>query len=223
MFLLLFSIAFVSSLTSIEPVASLGIGKQGSNFTIIQNCPNSTQASISKIYVDGTQTFLISSETAMTQTSQYNYEYNLTNTTILGSYIAVIHCDVDGLYTPSSPSFLITMNGKPLPGTNLIVAFGLGLIILLFFTGYSILHLVAHMFNLDYDSLDTGKSIGIYFGILALYSLEEIYLGNPIVHDWLLLFVKIALWTNVIIPLISLALVIMFAPWFKNKFWQPPQ
>lgn len=182
-------------------------------------CPENTECNITVTYPDNT--IFINNELMTNQFSYFNY--TLSNDTAI--YLAreyqcsIICCKDDLCGSQSSCSFILTGNGKQSPGTGIIVLFILFFIFILFGLTYTLIHMIGHVFTLDYDLLDTAFSIGIYFSILGLDLLQRIYLGSPELRDWFTLFINVGLYTHLIIPLISLFFVLTAGQFIKKKIF----
>lgn len=83
--------------------------KQGQPFLLEQFCSNSTYANISSIK---TSSINLLGETNMIELSNDYYQYSFTNTTILGFYSAIYHCDENGVDIGGKTDFEVTNSGK---------------------------------------------------------------------------------------------------------------
>lgn len=84
----------------------------GNPVKLVFSCQNSTYLNISKIYLYPNSTFMINGETATTRAgSTYNYTLDSGNTTIIGTYVVVYHCDLNGVDTPSNAYYTINSSG----------------------------------------------------------------------------------------------------------------
>jgi hypothetical protein len=103
-------------------------------------------------------------------------------------------------------AYEVTGNGRPRPSGVVIIGFS---VLLLFLLGGSVtfmLKCLGHLIERNFDLMDLGIMWGSYFSLMGSYQLATIYLGNVIVNEWLLLFVKIYAFPMVIVPVIALFL-----------------
>ena len=148
----------------------------------------------------------------------FNFPLSSNDNSIIGTYQAVIYCNNGATFIDKFVvSYDVTGNAKKDPSEFVIVGFGFLFILLLVYLVYMIIHLVGHVFTLDYDILDMAKSIGGYFGLLGIALLEPYYLGNPDIHAWILMVVDIGLYTHIFLPLFSFGFVLIIGPFIKKK------
>ncbi len=138
-----------------------------------------------------------------------NGAFNYTTTfTEIGLYKVQMFC-YDGTYSFSGEGFYdVTGNGKPAPNGSVIVLFSIIFLISVVLTGYMALYTIGHMLTLDFDILDLAMDWGIYFGIVAVYFLQNYYLGNEGIDKWLLLLVSVGGMFLILIPIIAFILSI---------------
>lgn len=176
-------------------------------------CSNSAVCNITIFYPNNS--LLLNNEKMTNQLSFYNY--TLPDSSVLDDYKCSATCCDSGLCGTDPCDFLITGNGKEKPSGAVIVLFSIIFLIILGFMVYSMIHLIAHVFTLDYDMLDMAFSIGIYFAILGLNILQEYYLGNPDFKSWIGLIIQIGLWTHLLLPIFSFAFILTAGQWIKQK------
>lgn len=210
--LIVSSIIFISGIASAQ-TTSLGIFKQGECINLVQSCSNCTTNIITNVLYPNSS--IAMGTVTMSTTDSLYYNYTFCNTTALGQYLVNGYGDVDGVNTNWVYDFTVSMNGKGVPSELVIVLFIIAFVIIVAFSIYEIYMMVTHVFLLDYDVIDFAKAGGTYFAILALNLMQRNFLGDPDIAEWFGLFLQIGLWTNIIIPAISLAFTVMLGDWIK--------
>ena len=163
----LFLANFASAVNLIE--TKTDYVKQGDVYIVKQYCVNSTYANISFINL-ASQNIL--GQTAMIEVSDDNYQYNFTNTSILGIYSLVSYCDENGVKVAGGQDFEVTPNGKNLDTQKTTIQSILIPVI------FAVLALI--LISISYAlSSDMGKKSLTYSGIiLAAFNLYLcFYLG----------------------------------------------
>ena len=136
----------------------------------------------------------------------FDHEQTLTygNFTQYGEYNAYyIWCNMTGLGGAVRGVYEVTANGKPSPEGIIIISF---IIIMLFILSYSVVMIVkamGHIIDKDFDLMDIAIMWGMYFGLLGLNQLAQIYLGNVDINNWLDLFVKVYAFPMVLLPVFA--------------------
>lgn len=151
-------------------------------------------------------------------TSQGNGAFNYTtNFTEVGLYKVQMFC-IDGAYSFSDEGFYnITGNGKEAPDGIVIVLFSVLFLIIIGFALFQLILSIGHFASLDLDVVDLAKTMGLYFAVLGLYQLSLFYLGNLILENWLVLFIRIGAFTHIIFPLIGFLISITIGSLKKKK------
>lgn len=181
--------------------------KVNTNISIDFSCSNSTYGNISYIKNTVTSSYLINTETATTKNNNhYNYTLRDTLNNNIGILEIVYHCDVNGIDTSSGYTINITGNGKPEPEGIIVVLFTIAFLILVGLSCYLALYTIGHLVNVDFDIIDLSLDLGLFFMILALYFLENYYLGNPAIGTYLLWFISAGGVMLVILPFIAFIL-----------------
>lgn len=200
LFLLLGMILLIGSVS-----ASLG------NFEVcqqvdIKTIQNATWVNISTInYPNGS---IAKSNIAMSQIGTNTWVYKFNDTCTLGTY-NYDYAVSDG--TLWENDFTI----GPTPTSGVIVVFILFFVLILALVTYSLVEMVTHVFKVDYDAIDFAKAVGIYFALLALNLMQRNFLGNVDIQNWFVLFIKVGLWTQVIIPAFSLGFSMIVGNYLK--------
>lgn len=140
---------------------------------------------------------------------------NKANFTTLGFHPYGVKCNSSDLGGAFVSYFDVTMNGKAHPSDLVIVLFIIAFVVIIGFSIYEMYMMITHVFLLTYDVIDFAKAGGIYFAILGLNLMQVNFLGNQDIANWFTLFIQIGLWTNIIIPAISLAFTLMLGDWIK--------
>lgn len=199
LFLLLF-LPMVSALD--KTIAPVKQGECGNLFEICENC---SYVNISTIVVPNSLTTFKDLE--MTKSGTY-FNYTFCDTTFLGTYVYTACGDLNGVLTCEPISFEVTGNGKENASGGVIVLFIIFFIILVGLTCYFAIYTIGHLVSLDFDIIDLAFDWGLYFVILALYSLEVFYLGNVGMETYLLWFISVGGVLLILIPIIAFVLSI---------------
>jgi hypothetical protein len=181
--------------------------KVNSNISIDFSCSNSTYGNISYIKNIVTSEYLIYTETTTTKKgNHYNYTLPSSLNNKIGVLEVVYHCDIDGKDTNSGYRIDITGNGKSEPDGVIIVLFIIVFLILVGLSCYLSLYTIGHLINADFDIIDLSFDLGLFFMILALYFLEDYYLGNEAIGEYLLWFISAGGIMLVLVPFIAFIL-----------------
>ncbi len=103
------------------------------------------------------------------------------------------------------------------PSGIVIAVFSIIFISLFFFLVYFLINMIAHMLALDYDAIDAAWVIGSYFAMCAFSMLQETYLGNVQMQNFLDTFISIGIWTNLFLPIIGIFIVLAVKPFVEKK------
>ena len=181
--------------------------------TLNNQIPTGASYNITISYPNGT-TFIDNAEATAKGNGAFNYTTTFTEA---GTYKVQMFC-YDGVYSYSGVGYYeITGNGKAAPQGNVILFFSIAFLILIGFALYSLIMSIGHLASLDLDVVDLAKSFGVYFSILGLYMLSQLYLGNTQIDNWLLLFIKIGWITHLIVPMVAFILSITIGSLRKKK------
>ena len=196
--------------------ASLGTFKQNSciDIRVLANC-----STVNLTEVNGE---VLNAPMSLMGGQTFNYSF--CNTSSIGSYSyswspSCVDCSTGNC----GNNFVITQNGQEQASGNVIIAFSILFIIVLFYSVYMIINMLAHVFTLDYDAMDMALTLGGYIALLGVNLLERIYLMNPVLEGWMNLFISIGLWTHVILPIMSFIFVLTVGQFIKVKLWTPQQ
>lgn len=171
------------------------------------SCSNSTYGNISYIKNLVTGSYLINTETTTTKNNNhYNYTLNSSLNDKIGVLEIVYHCNVNGIDSNSGYTIEITGNGKSEPDGIIVVLFIIAFLILVGLSCYLALYTIGHLINADFDIIDLSFDLGLFFMILALYFLENYYLGNPAIETYLLWFISAGGIMLVLVPFIAFIL-----------------
>ena len=195
-------------------IQHLGYFRVNDCITLKQICSNCSYVNITSVlFPNSTQ---ILSEQTMTK-SGTDYSYNFCNTSVMGQYIVNGKGDLNGVPTVWAYDFQVTGNGKEPPTAVVISFFSLIFIITFFYFAYSVINLLNHAFTINYDAIDTIISVGVYFVLLVIFYLENAYLGNPVIRDWLKTFIDIGFYTQILIPIMTFAFCLIVGQYQKKK------
>jgi hypothetical protein len=217
--ILLFGMMLISivGVASAETTYTFGVFKQGQNVSLIQDCSSCTYNNITSIMSPSSS--LLAANKAMTKNGRI-FNYTFTNTASLGNYIVTGIGDLDGEPTTWTYNFVISGNGKDEAGGGVIVLFSIFFIILVFITCYLAIYTIGHLMKLDFDLIDLAFDWGVFFAIIAMYFLEQFYLGNPGMEGYLLWFISIGGLMLVLVPIIAFILSITVGTLSKKSFSQ---
>jgi len=173
----------------------------------------STEYNISITYPNGSM-FIKNQQTNAEGNGAFNYT---TNFPITGLYKVRSFC-YDGTYSYSNEGYYdVTGNGKSAPDGIVIVLFSIILIILMGAFLVQLILSLGHFASLDLDVMDLAKTMGVYFALLGVYMLSISYVGNPMIEDWLLIFIRVGGFTHLIVPIIGFMLSITVGSLRKKK------
>lgn len=211
--LVLFSILaiFITALPLCS--ASLGTFKQGDCVPIVTSL-NATAVNISVLTGPAPNATILLSNVIMTK-SGFAFNYTFCDTSKLGTY-TYAYCDSDGNCGYSN-DFEITGNGKKNASGGVIVLFVVIFLFLVGITAWLSIYTFGHLMTLDFDLLDLAFDWGLYFVIIALYILEQFYLGNTLIETYLIWFMMAGGFMLVIVPVIALVLSMTFGTLSKKK------
>jgi hypothetical protein len=114
-------------------------------------------------------------------------------------------------------SYYISGNGQLPPGDVVILGYSLILVLLLMFITVFIVKAIGNIVERNFDIVDLAYAWGLYFGLLGINQLTEIYLGSQIVMDWINLFVTILGVPMVLVPVIAFFLSFFDVRGFEIK------
>lgn len=205
-------------LPCISAYDSFGTFKQNDTVNLYQYCDTCTYVLLTSMkYPNGS---ILNLNEAMTK-EDTNYNYYWSDTQATGDYFYTVCGDKDGSFICEDMKFEITTNGKPLPSGVVIVLFIIAFIILIGTTCYLALYSLGHLMSLDFDIRDLAIDWGVYFIIVALYFLEEYYLGNLGIKNYLLWFLSIGGILLVFIPIVAFIMSMIIGSLNKRKMSNP--
>jgi len=178
--------------------ANLGSFKQNECVQIV-TVLNSSSVNISGITSPTPNPEIIVTNVVMTKNGNF-FNYSFCNTSKLGTYTYGYTDSIGNVY---SNSFDITGNGNPRATSGVIVLFAIIFLLLLLFGAYLILYSFGHIVTLDFDILDVALNFGIFFAFLGGIFLEQEYLGNPSIEQFITPFLFTSGIVFIFIPLIG--------------------
>ncbi len=196
---------------------NLGTIKVNQPYIFCQVCSDGSYITLSSINTPNS-TELINLNMTSTGSKQFCYNYTPTK---VGRY------DFRGISDGCDKTFAtyvdVTSNGQERADGTVIIAFSMVFLIILFYSVFMMVNMLAHVFTLDYDAIDMALTLGGYVAMLGVNMLERIYLMNPNLENWLDLFIQVGLWTHVILPIMSFIFVLTVGQFIKTKLWTPRQ
>ena len=189
--------------------ASLGTFDKGDCVNIV-TVLNASNVNITNIVGPSPNSTIFITNQIMTKNGQF-FNYSFCTTQQLGLY-TYGYCDnVGNCY---SNDFTIGKN----PDGIVIVFFSIAFIIIMILIVAQLIISVGHIMRLDFDVVDLSKSLGIYFGLFALYMLEKVYMGSANMETFLVIFLSVGGFTHVLVPIIAFIISITVGSLKKGKF-----
>lgn len=211
---LLLALAFIFLPSMSATTGNLGTFKQGECVNLLQTCADCTYNTItSVIYPNSTEALGVSS---MDKTGLI-YNYTFCDTNSLGTYTVNGYGDLGGSDTIWNYQFEITENGTDAPEGSVKIFFIIIFLVGLFFALISMLNCIAHWISLDCDIIDVGFSMGLYFVVFAFYGFSQAYMGNGMIENLLLIFIKVGWITHIVVPTLAFATSLFFNPFKKGE------
>lgn len=199
--IIMFVITMIIPLVS----SSLGTFKQNEcvSIRVLANCSNVNLTEVS----NNNETFIINQP--MTNLGGQTFNYTFCNTSKIDTYTYSWnnYC-VDCSNNDCGNSFDITKNGREQATGGVIVLFVIIFLILVLFTCYLSLYSIGHLLNKDFDLVDLSMDWGLFFVILAVFFLQDYYLGNEAITTYLLWFMSAGGILLILIPIIAFILSI---------------
>lgn len=162
---------------------------------------------------------LINNQQMTYNTAFYNYTLNTTQTSYLGEYPVIILCS--GISSGfSSFNFQVTYTGKPEPSDFTKVAFIIGFIAILCLMVVTIINVAGHIILLDTDFMDVAYSFCIYFILFAIKNFNLSYGNNALIDNFSDIFIKVGIFTHILIPLVALILSMTLGKLKRTKLEQ---
>jgi len=195
---------------------SFGTFKQGENINLNFQCQNSTYLNISKIYTN--QNIYINSETITTKSGD-NYNYTFLNSSELNTYYVRYHCDLNGIKTPVSSSFIITTTGKESPTGITFIFFYIIIFILFFIYFFYAVNVIMYFLNLKWINgkpnnifyiKDLLINWGGYIFLLLFFYIYNYYVANPMITRILSIMIYISSFTNLFLAVIALLISMVY-------------
>jgi len=214
-FLLLLAVAFLISSTS-ATIETLGYFKQNSDVSLIQTCSSCSFNNISSILYPNTTA--IFSNIAMTKVGvTYSYVLNGNYTSNFGRYIVCGFGDPSGVNTTWCYDFFINATGRPEPSGAVLTFFIVSFLVILLFLIYLFIYSLGHAVKKDFDMVDLGFCLGIYFALIGLWMVQSQYIGNPLMESILITLVYIGGFTHVFAPMLFFVISMFRASWEKSQ------
>jgi len=209
---LLILVGLVFTLTLSLCSASLGTFKQDDCVPIV-TVLNTSAVTISTLLSPTPNSTILLTSVVMTKSGNA-FNYTFCNTNKLGTY-SYGYIDNEG--NVYSNSFEVTGNGKPNASGGVIVLFVIIFLVLVGMTCWLAIYTLGHLMSLDFDLIDLAFDWGLYFVIITLYFLEQFYLGNTVIEEYLVWFMSIGGILLVLVPIIALVLSMTIGTLNKKK------
>lgn len=210
--LLLVAVVVVISLLP-SAYADLGTFKKDTCVTIrvLSNCSYVNLTEVTTL----NKTYIINNR--MTRLGGQTFNYSFCNTSDEGiySYSWFPSCQ-DCTQVNCGNSFLINGNGKNNQSDMVTLFFILAFLFLIGISVYLGLYTIGHLVTADFDLIDLSIDFGLYFIIIAIYFLQDFYLGNSVISYYLLWFVQIGGLFFIFIPIVAFVLSFIMS-YFQNK------
>lgn len=133
-----------------------------------------------------------------------------------GAYSYIVTCisGTSGGY--SSVGIEATGNGKAPAGDFVILGFSILMVFIFFSLITYVIKSIGNIIELNFDLLDVAFWWGLYFALLGVNRLANIYLGTTEILNWLNLFVTILGFPMVLVPMFAF-FISMFSNHKKKK------
>lgn len=147
------------------------------------------------------------------------------NISTTGFYAYIVQCNGTTLGCADKGYFQVTGNGKAEATGNVVVFFSIIYILMGLLICYMGLYSLGHLLKLDFDLKDLGLNWGMFFATVIIYYLQDVYMGDAGVSEWLLLMVQVAGIIFVLVPIIAFILSLMIGTLNKRSInaGQPPR
>lgn len=199
----------------ITPVnASLGFFKQNTcvNIRVLSNCSNVNLTEVSNHNI----TFIINKAMNKIGGQTFNYTFCNTSENDIYSYSWYPDC-YDCSINNCGNSFVINPNGRENASDNVTLFFIVIFLAIIGLSGYIFLYSLGHFISLDFDLIDLSINFGFYFVVIALYFLQNYYVGNSVIDYYLLLFVKVGGILFILIPGFAFILNLTYGAFVRKK------
>lgn len=211
-------------LTIVEPPsydlkANMGYIHRISVYNATTGVPlNNSQVNCSMLLADrfGTRVGMINPMDYDATAKIFRANFSAGNFTEFGDYTYLVKCTDTDVGAVSTGSFFVSETGYGFPKEFVLAIFIIAFIILMALFLNSLIESIGRFASFNLDALDVAKSVGIYFGLLAMYQMSLLYLGSPQIESWLLLFIKVGGFTHLLIPITGLVFSMMIGS-FKKK------
>lgn len=150
----------------------------------------------------------------------HNFDYSFKvggGNVTLQTTTALFQCNSTLLGGFGEEELIVTQSGYAEGSDNLKVFFSLLFIILLGALAYVIIYSIGHAVSLDFDMLDLAINYGIYFMVIGIYWLHNLYLGEPFISNMLVWVIEIGAVTQIFLPTIYLILTLTIGTWMKRR------
>lgn len=140
-----------------------------------------------------------------------NFSYN-------GNYGYVVQCgdpDVGGF---DSVPLVVTPAGHEPVGDVTFAAYTIIFIAIIFSLLFMFFYTFGGLVSLTTDVLDVSLNVGIYFALFVFKFFVAEFIGIPLMNDILVFAFEIAVWTNVILPLIAMFMTMVMGSFLRKKF-----
>lgn len=199
---------------------TLGYFKQYSDIELLQVCSNCTYNNISRVLYPNNSVAV--SEAAMTKEGTYYY-YDLSNASALGEYKVYGYGDLNGETTVWGYTLYVTKSGEENPG-DIFIIFLYTLFLLATFGIFITLFLTIIKVSLARETV-YGVLFSWSFLVLMIFVnyLSKNYITNDFVSSLSGIFITATIWTNGVLPVISLIITMFIKGTQKKKPISPEE
>lgn len=195
-FLLLIMLVISPFVFSIYQDGHFGTFEKGECVNI-RTILNVTEVNISSISFPDSKIIMLDKEM---QKNGMTFNYSFCNTSELGTYVYDYYDDEGNVYVNS---FDVTLNGKPIPSSFLIVIYTLVFIAVFYFGIIYFFKALEEFTLLQMDLKDLIILMTTYFSMWIFYYFSWEYLGNAFVNDMLELAISVGAITHVFLPVVG--------------------
>jgi hypothetical protein len=136
----------------------------------------------------------------------------------VGEYNYGIKCNSSTRGGANVGVFYVTGNGKENANQSIIIFFIIMFLIIIGSLTYLVLYTLGHFVTMDFDILDFGFNLSMFFVLLSVYMFSVDYMGDPNITSFLETIIDIGGITNVFLPAVAFVVSTVVRSLTKKKF-----
>lgn len=200
---------------------TLGTFKQNSDVLLTQVCSNCGYVNISYITYPNNTLITEFTNVNMTQSGVHYYlPFSSNYTTEFGRYVICGFGDPDGVISTWCYDFYINGTGREEPSGSVLVLFIALFLILCYGLVHVFIYSIGHFVKKDFDIVDLGFNLGLYFAVIGFYIMQNQYLGQPIMESILLTLIIVGAITHVFASFVFFFITMVKAGMERRNFEQ---